>query len=663
MKSVFYILFFLLFTTWSQAQVLKSIDGGGKGKDDKTSQDDELFDRKTTRSVKDDREKPNISKYKIISISNDTTYVDTTLSIRKDYKFNYLRKDAFELLPFSNVGRPYTELGYAFDDLQALPRFGARAKHFNYLEVEDIHYYEVPTPLTELYFKTVFEQGQTLDALFATNLKPNLNLSIAYKGLRSLGNYQRELTSTGNLRLGLNYRTLNNRYFVRAHFAAQDIFNEENGGLTDRSYQQFLDEIQEIQNRAAAEVRLDNAETELDAKRFYVNQFYNIRPGNDSTQNGQIRLKHVLDFTDKEYRFIQGSSTPEFFGTPFENADLQDEVEYQNVSNTLLLSYKQNHLGRIGFKASHSNINYLYNSIVVLEDKRIPNLIQRDVISLGGTYSKTYKGFKLEGDASYNITGGFGGYAVHGKASKSLSDSLQFSARIDLSSAAPNLNWILNQSDYENYNWYNPDYENVITQHLEAEARSEVYGSLTASLTQIDNHAYFEYLSAPEGSLADSLVSPQQTDLQIRYLKLKAVKDFKYGHFNLANTVLYQNVLEGESVFPVPEFVTRNSLFYDNYLFNKALYLQTGLTFSYFSSFRSKAYDPVLSEFALQNTQELEGFYTLDFFLNAKVREARIFFKLENFTTLLEGNTNFAAPRQPYRDFAIRFGMVWNFFL
>jgi len=77
----------------------------------------------------------------------------------------------------------------------------------------------------------------------------------------------------------------------------------------------------------------------------------------------------------------------------------------------------------------------------------------------------------------------------------------------------------------------------------------------------------------------------------------------------------------------------------------------------------SKAYDPILSEFAIQDFQELEGFYTADYFINAKIREARIYLKLENFTTLFQGNSNFSAPRYPYRDFAIRFGLVWNFFL
>jgi hypothetical protein len=655
MKSVYLLIFILFCSSLLLAQERK-LTGF------EVPDDEGLKRGGKTTSVKDGRDKPIISKYKIISISNDTTYVDTTLSIRKDYAYNYLRKDDFELLPFANVGLPYNELGYAFNHLNALPRFGARAKHFNYLEVEDIPYYEVPTPFTELYFRTVLEQGQNIDATFATNLKPNLNISVAYKGLRSLGTYKRSLASTGNLRLGLNYRTTNNRYFVRSHFATQDVLNQQSGGLTDRANQQFIDEIEEVQNRATAEIRLDDTETKLDAKRFYLNQFYNIRPGNDSTQNGQVRLNHILDFTDKEYRFTQGKANA-IFGASFENSNLNDEVEYQNVSNAMVLSYYQRYLGRIGFMAKHQNLNYGYRTILVNENQTIPNRLKTDIVSLGGTFLKIYKAFKLEGQAAYNITGNYEGYEIHGKASMTLSDSLQFAAKLDVSSSAPNFNWILNQSDYENYNWYNPNFDNVNTQRLEVEAESKVYGQVNASLTQINNHAYFGFERTAEGAVTDSLVRPLQTNQQIRYFKIKAEKDFKYGNLNLANTIMYQNVLNGESVFPVPEIVTRNSLFYDNYLFDRALYLQTGLTFNYFSSFMSKAYDPILSEFAIQDFQELEGFYTADFFINAKIREARVYLKLENFTTLIQGNSNFSAPRYPYRDFAIRFGLVWNFFL
>ena len=113
---------------------------------------------------------------------------------------------------FSNIGQTYNTLSYDFANTSLMPVFGARARHFNFIEVEDVNYYYVPTPLTELMFKTAFEQGQLLDAFFTVNTTPQFNFSIAYKGLRSLGKYQNILTSTGNFRFTTNYKTKNNKY-------------------------------------------------------------------------------------------------------------------------------------------------------------------------------------------------------------------------------------------------------------------------------------------------------------------------------------------------------------------------------------------------------------------------------------------------------------------
>ena len=41
-----------------------------------------------------------IDMYKIIDYQKSIDFVDTTISIQKEYKMNYLRRDYFELLPF-----------------------------------------------------------------------------------------------------------------------------------------------------------------------------------------------------------------------------------------------------------------------------------------------------------------------------------------------------------------------------------------------------------------------------------------------------------------------------------------------------------------------------------------------------------------------------------
>ena len=86
-------------------------------------------------------------------------------------------------------------------------------------------------------------------------------------------------------------------------------------------------------------------------------------------------------------------------------------------------------------------------------------------------------------------------------------------------------------------------------------------------------------------------------------------------------------------------------------------------TANYFTSYNLNAYDPILAEFYVQNTDEIGNFPLIDFFINAKVRQTRIFIKAEHFNSSFTGNDFLSAPGYPYRDFSVRFGVVWNFFL
>jgi len=126
--------------------------------------------------------------YKIYYIDGRIESVDTSLNIYKDYKFNFLREDSFDLISFANSGHTYNKLSYDFKSYHK-PDIGARGKHFHYFEKEDIGYYNVPTPFTEIFAKSTFEQGQILDMLVSINLTPQYNFTIAHKGYKSLGNY------------------------------------------------------------------------------------------------------------------------------------------------------------------------------------------------------------------------------------------------------------------------------------------------------------------------------------------------------------------------------------------------------------------------------------------------------------------------------------------
>ncbi len=600
--------------------------------------------------------KAKIQDYLIISHQKDTTYVDTTLTIQKEYKFNYLRRDNFGLMPFSNLGQTYNSLTYEFENTTLMPSFGARARHFNYMEIEDINYYRVPTPLTELFFKTAFEQGQLADSFFTVNTTPQFNFSIAYKGLRSLGKYQHLLTSTGNFRFTTNYRTKNNRYNVRVHIVTQDLLNQENGGLQDESVISFREGEEEFLDRSILEVNFENAESILRGKRFYLEQTYSIINKRDSLSKNKLSLGHILSFEDKYFEYNQTSAATSFFGNAFKNSGLKERATLENFYNQVQLNYSNNIIGDLQLNISNNNYNYGYNKVIILNGNTITNRLKGDVFSAGGKYHRQYKGIDLQGEIGLNISGDFDGNYLKTQVSFELNDDIQAMASLNHSSKAPNYNFLLYQSDYINYNWQT-NFNNTETQQLAFQLKSKKIANISVDYSTISDYAYFKIDETA------NQVKPFQNSGTINYLRLKAQKEIKFGKFALDNTVLFQKVKDSDSTLNVPQITMRNTFYFSSHLFKKAMYLQTGITLNYFTTYNMNAYDPVLAEFYVQNQEEFGDFPRLDFFLNAKIRQTRIFLKAEHFNSAFTGYDYFSAPNNPYRDFTVRFGVVWNFFL
>lgn len=607
-----------------------------------------------------------IEDYLIISHERDTTYLDTSLTIQKEYKFNYLRKDNFGLMPFSNLGQTYNSLTYNFENTSSMPKFGARARHFNYMEAQDINYYRVPTPLTELFYRTAFQQGQLADTFFSVNTSPQFNFSIAYKGMRSIGNYQSAITSTGNFRFTSNYTSKNKRYQARGHVVTQDLFNEENGGLKDESVVNFETGAQEFLERPILDVNIENAENILLGKRFYLDQNYNIfnkvvekylpQTLNDSTSKSRLSVRHLMSFEDKYYQYNQSSANTTIFGDAFKTSNLFDKATLENFYNELQLDYYNNVLGNIQFNVNNTNYNYGYNKLVVLNGNTIVNRLKGNVFAVGGKYSKRYKGFRLKGELGANISGDFDGNYLKANAVFNLNDDIAASASINHSSKVPNYNALLYQSDYINYNWQN-NFNNIETQQIGFKLKYKELANITVDYSTINDYVYFK---KDETTLQ---VSPFQNDKSITYLRVKLENEIKLGKFAINNTVMYQNVQDENNVLNVPEINTRNTFYFSSHLFKKALFLQTGVTLNYFTKYYMDAYNPLLAEFYVQNNREYGNFPRLDFFLNAKIRQTRIYLKAEHFNSSFTGYNYYSAPTYPYRDFAIRFGVVWNFFL
>ncbi len=662
MMRLFFLALIFLWVNVLAAQndtiLLKKVDStaiSAKGKQDTT-----LGKKKETKTL-------TIKDYKIISYYGDTTYVDTTQSIRKEYKYNFLRRDDFELMPFSNVGQPYNRLGRSFQIKSLFPNIGAAAKHYNYQEVHEIDYYNVPTPMTELMFKTTFEQGQLLDALLTLNTSERLNISLAFKGFRSLGKYQFDQAESGNFRTTFNYATRNRRYNARGHITAQNSETEENGGLSNK-VEQFESGVDEFLDRSRIDVLYTNADNRVLGRRYHLDHKYNLIDVKGDSLNSRktsLALGHEFSYESRFYQFKQ-TARDSAFGFDAFATTIDDKASLKTMFNQLSAEFHNKTLGTITGKIGFYDYNYFFNSILIEEGQTIANKLEGNEVTVGGDYQNKIGGFTLKGGFNYTLSGELSGNQIDALAKYELNENNAVSLSIHSSSRLPNFNYLLYQSDYQNFNWQNSNtFERQNVQHLKLTLDSKLLGTIAAEYSSIDNYSYFQSTASDEqfeNNQATALVSPFQESGAIDYLRVKYEKEFKWRNWALNNTVLYQNVTQDNAVLNVPQLITRNTLYFSKDVFKKAMFLQTGVTFKYFTAYNADAYHPLLGEFYIQNREEIGGFPMLDFFINARVRQTRIFLKAEHFNSSFTGYNFYAAPNYPYRDFVIRFGLVWNFF-
>mgnify|MGYP006199184359 FL=1 len=607
---------------------------------------------KSQKKVKDTTsyEKAPIDLYKIYTLQKDTTYVDTSLTIKSEYKYNLLRKDIFGLLPFANEGHTYNSLDFALSNKNAMPNFGFKAKHFNYLEATDIKYYNVPTPLTDLYFKTVMEQGQALDAFLTVNTKPNLNFSIAYRGLRSLGKYVNNLTSSGNFRFTSSYYTIDKRYFLNAHFTGQDISNQENGGIVN--LQEFETSEDPFNERERIKVYFTDATSLLKGNRFFIDHSFKLNKENPNS----LVFTHQFNQEYKFFEFTQ-PTVNERFGDTYTNK-ISNKTRYNHLYNKFGVAYKTKSYGDLEFFIDDNNYNYYYNSVVydINGNITVPNSVSDRINMIGGNYTYLINKINVRLHTSQSITDQSISN-IEASANYKLNEDYNFQFKYQKLNSLPNLNFTLYQSGYIDYNWFN-NFKNEKLNQFEFSAQTK-WLNVSATYKVLNDYLFFDNQT---NDITELTVKPIQYDKTINYLSVKANKEIKFWKLALDNTILYQSVEQSDDIVNVPQIVTRNTLYFTDYVFKKAMLLQTGVTFQYFSKYYANDYNPLIGEFYVQNETKIGGFPMFDFFINARVRQARIFLKAEHFNSAWTGYDFYSAPNYPYRDFIVRFGLVWNFF-
>jgi hypothetical protein len=161
--------------------------------------------------------------------------------------------------------------------------------------------------------------------------------------------------------------------------------------------------------------------------------------------------------------------------------------------------------------------------------------------------------------------------------------------------------------------------------------------------------------------------NPQQGSKGQSCLQLAGNFHLNLKYFQWHQELVLQKFSTGfEKQVQLPELLSKSSLYFQKYAFKKASFLQMGVDVFFTSAYTASLYNPGLQNFTIGNKQ-IGAYPVMDFFINAEVKTARIFFKMEHFNQdlilkSLNENYMYASPYQPYAPRRFRLGFNWKFY-
>ena len=584
-----------------------------------------------------------IEKLKKFNINNDTILLDTTLNINKFYEFNFRRKDNFELIKPNNVGQPYNNLSYVIDESN-YPIIGYSANKTQLQTSDDIYFYDVAYPMTELLFKTVFSQGQLTDVLFTTNVNRKLNFSLGFKALRSLGKYQNSLSGSKNFTFTYNYNS--KKFSSKSFYLSQKLEKHESGGLSLISINDFESKDPVFNERSKLNVKFEDAVNVYFQRDFYSHNKFKI---SDNKKN--LSLNHTLHYVTVNNSYNQSLINNYYGGLIGGITTVDDKFKFRSINNKISFDISNIifDFAEIGF----INFNYEYFNLNSGNEKIKEN---SNLFSI--KLSKNFEILDLDFDLQKKISGDRIGDRLNIVLKPAKKFNLDLNLKLSSVKSHPGLIYDNYYSGFSGVNWTNRN-DLVNTSSIFINYINKKFGQFSLSGSLINNYVY---VSTENSDIESYIPQINQAEFDIKLFKLKYVKNFIFGKFSINNSFLIHDVNQNDNILNIPDFVYRNSFFISEKIFKNVLEIQSGFNFKIFSKFFIDEYNPVISTFHIQDKRKIGGFPIVDFFLNAKIRQTRLFFIFEHINSSFSENNFFTTPSIPYRDSNFRFGLNWNLF-
>ena len=555
-------------------------------------------------------------------------------------------------------------------------------------EPREIKYYNTKSPYILLH-PTFGGEGRNVgDVIFTQNVRPNLNVGVAYQWLSiepqigpGAASRNDRVVESSQINVFAYYHTKNKKYDLLANFTRFGHNVEEYGGINA----QLDDEgdPREFFRYRNSPVWLDEFQAKEIRFNYHVYHQYKI---NDLLQvYHEFDRRHQDNYFNNEINDLVGDTASAYFRRILiDTARTNDAVRYELWNNEFgLKGNLANLFYSVHYRIRQPSITYNHNpdSVAVLPTYGINQVRDRRRTEL-------YAGFDLRFDFGENTYLGGG---VDYLSAESYQLEAEFSNPILKGKfvRARTLPTFVASQFIGNHNYWNNDFDPVGMDQLSGSVEypfPNLYLRPFITATNVNKPIYYrrDSVSAPVPPDTVRLVSrqayPEQASggVQILSLGVQFNADF-LKRVRTENRITYTTRTgPAAETFPMPEWLGFSRLYYQNTFRDGKITLQLGVDAQFTSSYLAPDYDVATRQFFLQPDgnpdNELVGelevpfpnqgsYLVMNAFFTMKVRTAVIYVKVPYLNQGLPEDGYFATPfyagqQRTLADIGIR----WMFF-
>jgi hypothetical protein len=600
------------------------------------------------------------------------------------HQYDKIKRNNIAIQSLGDVSLPYLNLGFKPEFRQG---FIAGFQPFGdiYLRNDSAKFYSSKQPYTEFHYAqgnaSAGRNGMiNFDALHSQNIGERANITANYHSASNVGFYKRQKYAVKNLQLSSYFKTKNKRYIATFLYAWNKSIANNNGGIiptlqSDSNFRATPSNFRQV------EVSLDNADNINKYREYQINQAYwliRIFNDKDSAFQNIIGIKHKLNVLKQINQYNDNSTNKDFYNNIYygDTSLTKDSMFCRVISNDFQIFTPS--LNNQSFAAGITVDNIAYHQQINALNYHQLNSYNLSIHSqLNFLFLK-----RLHSDLSGRLyLAGFnaGDFNLNWTNNLKISETINVHTQVYSSAREPFYQQQFMLSN--NYTW-DKSFQKTQQQHVsfgifqKAKNRNNVYNAFSYTRNKTAAYAKANYTLLSNYIYFNEQGQPEQGGNGQNIIQFEIMKNFDFRKLQISQQLMYQ-VFSNEikNTLLLPDLLSKTSIYFQNYAFKKSTFIKIGLDIYYTNSYKANTFNPALQSF-MQSPNKVGGYPFADFFINAEVKTARVFFVMEHINQIAEnfqpdGSTRYqylfpnylySSPFHPSAPRRFRIGFAWKFY-